>query len=243
MPPRYEKWLPRFTGSDGVRVDNHMGDFWAFFQLHPISDDVEYLAMKHFSATLHGNARKWYDDLLDDNITTMDQLEETFLKRWGIKLEDIQMILKILEYIKQNKNAIREFQDRFETFLWKIPKSHCHEDKYLIYLYTNALLVHLGFLLGKKGPKTFHEAYNMSLEIEENISLSKEGHLFTPDTLSLERLVSLETFTGNLKEKGEQVINQQEVEEKDPNEVFQSHDEEKEITHSFVRDNEEMVEE
>jgi hypothetical protein len=57
MPPKYEKWLPRFTGSDGARVDYHMGDFWAFFQLHPISDDAEDLAMKLFSATLHGNAR------------------------------------------------------------------------------------------------------------------------------------------------------------------------------------------
>jgi hypothetical protein len=95
--------------------------------------------------------------------------------------------------------------------------------------------VHLGFLLSKKGPKTLHEAYNMAIEIEANISLSKEGHLFTPDTLSLERLVSLETFTGNFQEKGEQVINRQEVEEKDPNEVFQSHEEEKEITHSSTR--------
>jgi hypothetical protein len=97
MPPRYEKWLPRFTGSDGVRANNHMDDFWAFFQLHPISDDAEDLAMKLFSATLHGNARKWYDNLLDASITSMDQLEETFLKKWGIKLRDIQMQIKRLQ--------------------------------------------------------------------------------------------------------------------------------------------------
>jgi hypothetical protein len=46
MPPKYEKWLPRFTGSDGKRVDHHMSDFWAFFKLHPISDDDEDLEMK-----------------------------------------------------------------------------------------------------------------------------------------------------------------------------------------------------
>jgi hypothetical protein len=85
MPSRYENWLPRFTGNDGVRDEDHMDNFWAFFQLHPISDDVEYLAMKLFFATLHGNARKWYDDLLDASITSMDQLEETFLEKWVIK--------------------------------------------------------------------------------------------------------------------------------------------------------------
>jgi hypothetical protein len=118
MSPRYEKWLPIFTDSDGVRADNHMDDFWDFFQLHPISDDAEDWAMKLFSATLHGNAREWYGDLSNANIRSMDQLEETFLKRWGIKLKDIQMLLKILEYIKKTKNEIvREFQDRFENFL------------------------------------------------------------------------------------------------------------------------------
>jgi hypothetical protein len=35
-----------------------MGDFWALFQLHPISDDAKDLEMKLFFATLHGNARR-----------------------------------------------------------------------------------------------------------------------------------------------------------------------------------------
>ena len=118
-----------------------MDDFLAFFQLHPINDDVEDLEMKLFSATLHGNARKWYDDLPDASITSMDQLEENFIKKWGIKLEDIHMLLKILEYMKQTKNEIvKEFHTRFENFLQQIPRSHHPKDKYLIYLYTNALL-------------------------------------------------------------------------------------------------------
>jgi hypothetical protein len=171
--------------------------------------------------------------------SSMDQLEETFLKIRGIKLEDIQILLKILEYIKQIKNdTIKEFQDRFENFLWKIPKIHCPEDRYLIYLYTNSLLVHLGFLLSKKGPKIVHEAHNMDLEIEENISLSKGGHLFTLDTLSLERLVSPDIFEG--REHG---IKQHEVEERNPNEGFQSHEEGKEFAHASTEDNEDMVEE
>jgi hypothetical protein len=90
MPPRYEKWLPKFTGSDEENVEDHMNDFWAFFQLHPISDDAEDLAMKLFSATLHDDARRWYDGLPNASITSMDQLEEVFLKRWNVK-EDPDM--------------------------------------------------------------------------------------------------------------------------------------------------------
>jgi hypothetical protein len=63
------------------------------------------------------------------------------------------MLIKILEYIKQTKNeTVKEFHNRFENLLQQIPRSHHLEDKYLVYLYTNALLVQLGLLLSKKGP-------------------------------------------------------------------------------------------
>jgi hypothetical protein len=44
MPPKYEKWLPKFTGTDAISAKEHMSNFWAFFQLHPISDDAEDLS-------------------------------------------------------------------------------------------------------------------------------------------------------------------------------------------------------
>jgi hypothetical protein len=138
--------------------------------------------------------------------------------------------------------------------LQQVPKSHHLEDKYLVYLYTNVLLVQLGFLLSKKGPRTIQEAYLMAIQIKENISLVKGEHLFTPeikvddpkdspDTLSLERLVSFEIFVSKFQERREKFIDQQEVEERDPNEGFQSHEEEKEFTHASTKDNEDLVEE
>jgi hypothetical protein len=48
MPPKYEKWLPKFTGIDAIGAEEHMSSFWAFFQLHPIADDAEDLVMKLF---------------------------------------------------------------------------------------------------------------------------------------------------------------------------------------------------
>jgi hypothetical protein len=85
-----------------------------------------------------------------------------------------------------------------------------------VYLYTNALLGHLSFLLNKKGPKTLVEAHNMAMLIEVNISLSKGKHIsslwtkindHTSDILSLKKLVSLEAFTANSQERREQVFN------------------------------------
>jgi hypothetical protein len=115
-----------------------------------------------------------------------------------------------------------------------------------MYLYTNALLVNLGFLLNKNRPKTLNDAYYMATQIEENISLSKGEHTFplgtevddpngTLDTFNLERLLSLDIFG-----RREQVINQQKVEETLPSEFIRSHEERKEFTHAFSKENEYM---
>jgi hypothetical protein len=130
------------------------------------------------------------------------------------------MLIKRLLYMKQTKNeTFKEFHTRFEKLLDQIPRSHHPEDKYLAYLYTSALLVHLGFVLHKKGPRKIQEAYHMAIQIKENISLFKGEHLFipqtkvddpkdTPDALSLEILVSLEIFVSKFQERREQVIEQ-----------------------------------
>jgi len=79
IPPKYEKWFP-FTGIDITSAEEHMRKFWAFFQLHPISDDDEDLVMKLFSGTLIDASRSWYHSLLDGSIKNMEKLEESFLK-------------------------------------------------------------------------------------------------------------------------------------------------------------------
>jgi hypothetical protein len=100
MPPFYKNWFPRFVGIDEERPDYHMSKFCNFFQYRPVSDEAEYLVMKLFSASLHGEARRWYDNLPATSITSMDHFEEIFLARWVMKLEDIQSLLKGLECIK-----------------------------------------------------------------------------------------------------------------------------------------------
>jgi hypothetical protein len=64
----------------------------------------------------------------------------------------------------------------------------------------------LSFLLNKKNPKTLAEAHNMAIQIEKNLFLSRTNAM---DTLSLIKLVSLETFAEDPQERREQVFDQQ----------------------------------
>jgi hypothetical protein len=117
MPPRYEKWFPKFIGNDVVSVEDHMSNFWAFFQLHPISDDVEYLAMKLFSTTLYDGARRWYNGLPDASITSMDKLEEVFLKIWSVKEDPNMLLIRLNNITKVENETVREFHDKFERLI------------------------------------------------------------------------------------------------------------------------------
>jgi hypothetical protein len=224
MPFEYRNLLSEFTGGDRERVDYHMRNFWNFFLSYPIDDYVEDVVMKLFSATLFFNANEWYDNLPDASIMTMKKFEETFLKRWGIQLEDIPVLLEKLDHIKQAEDeTVRDFHYRFENMLYQVPESHHLEEKYYVHLFTRALLGHLGFPLDKRAPRMLDEAYNMDERIEENISLSEIRCLFTSGTLNRESLLALENFIVDFQEEGEQTIDQQGivediVEEPEPNE-------------------------
>jgi hypothetical protein len=180
--------------------------FWKFFEHFPIDDEDEDVVMKLFSASLHGEARRWYDDLPTASITTMERFEEIFLAKWTMKTEAIQSLLKELEGMRQAESEIvKVFGFRFERLLCQIPQSHRPEEKYLVYLYANGLQGHLSFLLSKKNPKTLAEAHNMAIQIEKNLSLTRANAM---DILGLIKLVSHENFE-DTQEKGEQIVDQQ----------------------------------
>jgi hypothetical protein len=99
-----------------------------------------------FANTLHGNARAWYYSLLDASITSMDQFEEVFLEKWGIKSEDIPKLQKKFEDIKQNENEnLFDFHSRFDGTLHQIPRAHHPDEECVVHIYTHAILAHLGF--------------------------------------------------------------------------------------------------
>jgi hypothetical protein len=222
MPLTYKNHLPRFFSRNRESPDYHMSKFWDFFQYYPVRDEAEDLVMKLFSASLHEEAKKWYDSLPAASLTSMDLFEETFLGRWALKLEEVQSLLRELESIKQENGEIaKNFGARFQRLLHHIPESHRPGGKYLVYLFTNGLQTHLSFLLNKRNPETLEEARNMAAQIERNLS-SRGINPFTMDALTLMQIVSHEGFdTQEVKKRvfkqNDDVIREQEA--KQNNEV------------------------
>jgi hypothetical protein len=142
----------------------------------------------------------------------MDQFEEVFLEKWGIKSEDIPLLLKNFEDIKQRENeTLFDFQNRFEDTLYQIPKDHRPGEEYVVHIYTHAILAHLGLPLRRRAPKTLNEAYGMAKEIKNNIFSSRINDLFASNTLAMESLYSHENLIDDFQEEGKQTIIQHEM--------------------------------
>jgi hypothetical protein len=180
MPPKYEKCLPKLSNNDVTNVEEHMRNFLALFQLNLVDVNVEDLVMKLFSATLHDATRRWYDSLLDKSIKTMDQLEETFLKRWSVK-EDLNMLLtRLNKIIKYENEIVKYFHAKFEKLLQQIPKSHHPGGDCNLFLYIKDYLGNFGFFLGDEGLNTIQEAQEMATKIEASLSSCKVEPFYAP---------------------------------------------------------------
>jgi hypothetical protein len=185
-------------------------NFWNLFLYYLVDDYAEDVVMKLFSATLCCNAKEWYDNLPEASITTMEQFEKNILERWGIQQEENPILLEELEHIRKNEDeTVRDFQDRFENMIYQIPEIHHPEERYLVHLFTHALLGYLSFPLDKITPRMLDEYYNMAVVIEEKISSFDIGCLFTLSTLNGESFLTLENFIIDLQVEGEQASDRQ----------------------------------
>jgi hypothetical protein len=157
-----------------------MANFWAFFQLHPINDNAKYLAMKLFYATLYDGTRIWYNGLLDASITSMDKLEEVFLKRWSVKEDPNMLLVRLNNITKAENETVREFHDKFERLIQQIPSNHHPSNNFLLFLYTKSFTRRMSFLFKDKAPRTIQEAHEMDAKIEDNLSSSKVESFSAP---------------------------------------------------------------
>jgi hypothetical protein len=64
MPLKYEKWLPKFPSNFVTTIEENRSNFWAFFQLNLVIDDIKDLVMKLFSTTLTDASRRWYESVI-----------------------------------------------------------------------------------------------------------------------------------------------------------------------------------
>ena len=74
----YQKYRPKFTGTEGVTVEEHLKSFYSYANNLDISEDDVW--MRVFVQSLDGEARKWFRELTPRSIVDIEALDDAFIK-------------------------------------------------------------------------------------------------------------------------------------------------------------------
>jgi len=164
MPQDYQSKIVLFDGIGPLIAQQHVDKMNDYFDLQEVED--ESIKLKTFAQSLGGEVRKWFKSLPTNSITDLPAFHQTFLNRWGVKKNPLQILSK-------NENIKREVGESVQDYCARFNKTY------------NAILVNLKppqDLALIKFPDGFDA--NMSYQLRERNSQILEG--MQRDVVSIE---------------------------------------------------------
>ena len=115
----YQKYMPKFTGTEGVTTEEHLESFYSYADNLDISEDDVW--MRVFVQGLDGEARKWFRELPHRSITDIEALDDAFLKQWGDRKDLLYYHTEFGNLKRENGESLPDFNKRFNHMYSKIP--------------------------------------------------------------------------------------------------------------------------
>ena len=88
----YQSWIPHFTGTEATTAQQHVDRISDAFEYMEIEDET--IRMRMFSQSLVGEPKKWFKSLTPSNIHDLPKLYQTFINKWEIRKNPIQILLE-----------------------------------------------------------------------------------------------------------------------------------------------------
>ena len=79
------------------------------------------MVFRLFVQSLDGEARKWFKTLAGHSISTWDNMEDTFLRKWGEKKDHGQCLTEFNTLKKRHNEGVSEFVKRFNKLYLSLP--------------------------------------------------------------------------------------------------------------------------
>lgn len=128
------------------------------------------MVLRLFLQSLEGEARKWFKNLGNHSVTSWDDMENTFLRKWGEKKDYGQCLTEFNTLKKKHNEGVSEFIKRFNNLYLSLPpKMKPHETVAKI-VFIAAFDFDFGFSLRERKPATLDDAQSDSLELESNFA-------------------------------------------------------------------------
>jgi hypothetical protein len=166
-----DSWIPTFAGEIRAIGNAHWTKFCESYEFHLSGKEHLDTFMRLFLASFIGDARKWSTKLPSKSLKTCEDLEQVFLKRWGVIENMAALYARYIKNYKQDDEDVREFNDRFNTLLNRI-EPNFQLERSILQQYLNSFKGEFLFTLRNRFPTNLEEAQDAACRIEENLRLN-----------------------------------------------------------------------
>jgi hypothetical protein len=118
LPENYLKSPPKFMGEGDLTTTNHKVIFDQFVDILGIEHEDIY--MRLLVKTFKGQVRTWFGKLPVDSIPSYNDLETSFLRKWGEKKDHLYYLTKFRALRKKTFESVLDFIPRFNKIYHKI---------------------------------------------------------------------------------------------------------------------------
>ena len=128
------------------------------------------VVLRLFLQSLDGEARKWFKTLGNRSVTTWDDMENTFLRKWGEKKYHGQCLTEFNTLKKKHNEGVSEFIKRFHKLYLNLPADMKPHQNAAKVVFIAAFDSDFGFSLRERKPTTLYDAQSDALELEANFA-------------------------------------------------------------------------
>lgn len=122
LPNRSWEYLPKFPRDKTQDLIDHIKVVTFACGILGVQEANVFIGI--FVQSLVGNVLEWFQNLQDKYITTWDNLKERFLERFQLTIDAYHLLSNLFQIQMKESESMREFVDRFNQSVGKIPLAH-----------------------------------------------------------------------------------------------------------------------
>ena len=118
---------------------------------------------------------EWFKHLQPESISTWEEIYDIFLKFWGKRRPLDQILSEFYSLKKQEGETMSSFNRRFASFYYNMPKEIQPLENAAKLYYATTFPPQLSLLFLERKSVTLQHMFIDSLEVEDNIRMSKNN--------------------------------------------------------------------
>jgi len=138
-------------------------------------DEAE-VKKRFFSQSLGGDVKKWFRSLPTGSIANLCAFHKTFLARWEIKKNPLQLLNEYKRLKRKPNESVEEYCEHFNIVYNSIPEDIKPSPGLALIDFPDGFDVDMEYQLRERDPKTLEEMQANAIKVEANI-LSKKAKL------------------------------------------------------------------